>query len=107
MTPTPGSLDINIIIFIVLLVVAFLFILIPAGLFFLLKRKPQYVALEAIKVHEFISLCISVLYFITVLITLILLIFQNKIISMQTKYALQSVEGSIYTGITGQSLAQD
>jgi hypothetical protein len=82
-------------------------VLIPAGLVLLHKKRPQYVTLEAIKVHEFISLCISVLYFITVLVTLVLLIYQNKIISEQTRYALQSVEGSIYASITTQTLAQD
>jgi hypothetical protein len=107
MATEPGSLNINIIIFAVLLFVACLFVLIPAGLVLLHKKRPQYVTLEAIKVHEFISLCISVLYFITVLVTLVLLIFQNKIISEQTRYALQSVEGSIYASITTQTLAQD
>ena len=63
--------------------------------------------MEAIKIHEFISLCISFFYFITVVVTLIVLIYQNKIISMQTSYALQSVEGSIYSNITTQSLAED
>jgi hypothetical protein len=65
------------------------------------------VALEAIKVHEFISLCIYFLYFVTVVVTLIVFIYQNKIISMQTRYALQSVEGNIYSNITMQSLAED
>jgi len=107
MPTPPGSLNINIIILAVLLFVGFLFVLIPAGLVLLHKKRPQYVTIEALKVHEFISLCISVLYFITVLVTLVLLIYQNKIISEQTRYALQSVEGSIYASITSQTLAQD
>jgi hypothetical protein len=103
----PGTVNISIIIFIVLLVIAALFIFIAAALFFLHKKRPQVFVLEAIKVHEFISLCISVLYFITVVVTLVVLIFQNKIISMQTNYALQSVEGSIFANITSQTLAED
>ncbi len=103
MPTPPGSLNINIIILAVLLFVGFLFVLIPAGLVLLHKKRPQYVTIEALKVHEFISLCISVLYFITVLVTLVLLIYQNKIISEQTRYALQSVEGSIYASITSSN----
>jgi hypothetical protein len=87
-------------------IISFL-IIISGTLFFLRKKKPGVVALEAIKIHEFISLCISFFYFITVVVTLIVLIYQNKIISMQTRYALRSVEGSIYSNITTQSLAED
>jgi hypothetical protein len=95
------------IIFIILTVIISLFIVIFASLYLLRKKKPEVVELEAIKVHELISLIISFMYFVTVVVTLILLIFQNRIISMQTSYALQSVEGSIYANITGQTLAAD
>ncbi len=104
---SPGPVNISGIIVIVLLVIVLLFIFISAILVFLHKKRPQFVALEAIKVHELVSLCISILYFITVVVTLVLLIFQNKIISMQTNYALQSVEGNVFAGITSQTLAQD
>jgi hypothetical protein len=102
-----SAIDVNQIILLVMLVIGLFVILIFASLFILRKKRPQIVALEAIKVHEFISLCISFLYFIIVVITLIVLIYQNKIISMQTNYALQSVKGSIYSNITTQSLAED
>jgi hypothetical protein len=102
-----NPIDVNQIIFLVMAVIALFVILIFASLFVLRKKRPQIVALEAIKVHEFISLCISFLYFIIVVITLIVLIYQNKIISTQANYALQSVEGSIYSNITTQSLAED
>jgi hypothetical protein len=95
-------------IILIVLAVIFLFVvLVFVSLFYLRKKKPHVVALEAIKVHEFISLCIYFLYFVTVVVTLIVLIYQNRIISMQTRYALQSVEGSIYSNITTQSLAED
>jgi hypothetical protein len=103
----PESINITQIIIIFLSVILCFFIIIFATLFYLHKKKPQAVALEAIKVHEFISLCISFFYFVTVVVTLIVLIYQSKIISMQTSYALQSVEGSIYSNITAQSLAED
>jgi hypothetical protein len=102
-----GALNVNQIIFLVLSAIVLFVLLIFISLFLINKRKPHVVTLEAIKIHEFISLCISFLYFITVVVTLIVLIYQNKIISMQTSYALQSVEGSIYANITAQSLAED
>ncbi len=102
-----SSINVTQIIIIFIMVIISFFIIISGTLFFLRKKKPGAVALEAIKIHEFISLCISFFYFITVVVTLIVLIYQNKIISMQTRYALQSVEGSIYSNITTQSLAED
>jgi hypothetical protein len=101
------TIDIFQIIFIFVSIIVLFFIFLIITLFYIHKKKPQAVALEAIKVHEFISMCISFLYFVTVVVTLIVLIYQNKIISMQTSYALQSVEGSIYSNITSQSLAED
>ncbi len=106
MSPSSSINVMQIIIVFIAVIISF-FIIIFCTLFFLRKKKPGAVALEAIKIHEFISLCISFFYFITVVVTLIVLIYQNKIISMQTSYALQSVEGSIYSNITTQSLAED
>lgn len=102
-----SPMNINEIIFIVIVVIFFLLLIIFSSLYLLLKKRPQVVALEAIKIHEFISLIISIMYFITVVVTLVLLIFQNRIISIQTRYALQSVEGNIFASITGQTLAAD
>jgi hypothetical protein len=92
---------------IIAIIVVTLFALIAAGLFYLRRTRPQVVALEAIKVHELISLVISILYFITVCVTLILLIMQNRNISMQTQFALQSLEGNVYGQVMNQTLAQD
>jgi hypothetical protein len=102
-----GIIDIFKVIIIFVAIIVLFFVFVFLGLIYIHKKKPQAVALEAIKVHEFISLCISFLYFVTVVVTLIVLIYQNRIISMQTSYALQSVEGSIYSNITTQSLAED
>ena len=102
-----SSIDVMQIIIVFIAVIISFLLIISGTLFYLRKKKPGVVALEAIKIHEFISLCISFFYFITVVVTLIVLIYQNKIISMQTRYALQSVEGSIYSNITTQSLAED
>lgn len=92
---------------IIAIIAVTVFALIAAGLIYLRRTRPQAVALEAIKVHELISLIISILYFITVCVTLILLIVQNRNISMQTKFALESLEGNVYGLVMNQALAQD
>ena len=102
-----SSIDVRQIVIVFIAIIISFLLIISGTLFYLRKKKPGVVALEAIKIHELISLCISFFYFITVVVTLIVLIYQNKIISMQTRYALQSVEGSIYSNITAQSLAED
>jgi hypothetical protein len=95
-------------IFLIIAIVAVtVFALIAVGILFLRRARPHGVALEAIKVHELISLAISICYFITVCVTLILLIIQNRNISMQTKFALESLEGNVYGLVMNQALAQD
>jgi hypothetical protein len=103
----PTSLGLQELFIIIAIIAVTLFSLIAAGLFYLRRTRPQAVALEAIKVHELISLVISLLYFITVCVTLILLIVQNRNISMQTQFALQSLEGNVYGQVMSQTLAQD
>jgi hypothetical protein len=92
---------------IALVITVALFALIASCLIFLRKKKPHVLTLEAIRVHELISLIISVCYFITVCVTLILLIVQNRNITLQTKFALESLEGNVYSTIMSQALAQD
>jgi ABC-type multidrug transport system fused ATPase/permease subunit len=94
--------------FIIIVIIAVtLFALIAAGVLYLRRIKPQAVALEAIKIQELISLVISILYFFTVCVTLILLIVQNRNIAMQTQFALQSLEGNVYGQVMSQTLCQD
>jgi hypothetical protein len=92
---------------IIVIIAITLLAFIASALLFLRKTRPQAVALEAIKVHELISLVISICYFITVCVTLILLIIQNRNITLQTKFALESLEGNVYSTIMSQALAQD
>jgi hypothetical protein len=42
-----------------------------------------------------------------VCVTLILLIFQNRNIALQTRFALESLEGNVYGLVMNQALAQD
>ncbi len=71
------------------------------------KRKPNVVRFESIHITELIKLVISVASFVTVCITLILLVLQNRVIVAQTKYASESVESSVFGTITGQNLLCD
>jgi hypothetical protein len=99
-----GLIELVIIIAIIAVTV---FALIAVGIIYLRRTKPQAVALEAVKIHELISLAISICYFITVCVTLILLIIQNRNIALQTKFALDSLEGNVYGLVMNQALAQD
>lgn len=100
-------IDVRSLIITIALVAIGVLALIGFSLFLLRKTRPQAMALEAIKVHELISIIISTLYFITVCVTLLLLIIQNQNISMQTKFALESLEGNVYGLVMNQTLAQD
>ncbi|MBM4295090.1 MAG: hypothetical protein FJ126_09355 [Deltaproteobacteria bacterium] len=95
------------VVLIMVIIAVTLFSFIAASLLFLRRTRPQAVAMEAIKVHELISLIISICYFITVCVTLILLIIQNRNIAMQTKLSLESVEANVYGTVMTQALAQD
>lgn len=100
-------LGIQELVIIIIIISITLFALISASFLFLRKTKPHVLTLEAIKVHELISLIISICYFITVCVTLILLIVQNRNITMQTKLSLESVEANVYGTVMSQALAQD
>jgi hypothetical protein len=102
-----GHLELPTLLLIIAIITVTVFVLIAVGVIFLRRTRPQAVTLEAIKIHELISLSISVCYFITVCVTLILLIVQNRNIAMQTKFALESLEGNIYGLVMNQTLAQD
>jgi hypothetical protein len=73
---------------IIVIIAITLLAFIASALLFLRKTRPQAVALEAIKIHEPISLIISICYFITVCVTLILLIIQNRNITQRVSMAL-------------------
>ena len=62
---------------------------------------------EAIHVSELIKLIISVGSFVTVCVTLVFLVLQNRIIVAQTRYALQSVESNVLSTVTGRNLSAD
>jgi hypothetical protein len=102
-----ASLGVPALLLIMAIVTVTVFALIAASVIYLRRTRPQALALEAIKIHELISMVISICYFITVCVTLILLIFQNRNIALQTRFALESLEGNVYGLVMNQALAQD
>ena len=58
-------------------------------------------------ISELIKLIVSVASFVTVCITLILLVYQNHTIVLQTRYSWQSVENNVFGIVTNQTLAED
>jgi hypothetical protein len=95
----------------VLILIAF-FIFIFAVMFgalilILRRRQSKAVKFEAIHVSELIKLLISMGSFVTVCITLVFLVLQNRIIVAQTRFASQSVESNVFSTVTGQNLSMD
>ncbi|MFZ5449510.1 MAG: hypothetical protein ACOZFS_12810 [Thermodesulfobacteriota bacterium] len=71
------------------------------------KRHSQAVKFDPMHISELIKLIVSVASFITVCITLILLVYQNRTIVLQTRYSWQSVESNVFGIVTNQTLAED
>jgi len=82
-------------------------ILVATLIVVLRKRQTKAVTFEAIHISDLIKLILSILSFVTVCITLILLVLQNRVIVMQTQFSYQSVESSVFGSITSHALASD
>jgi hypothetical protein len=95
-------------VFLMMLIIALSIGLSIAGMVILLrKRKTQAIRFDPIHISELIKLIVSVASFITVCITLILLVYQNRTIVLQTRYSWQSVESNVFGIVTNQTLAED
>jgi hypothetical protein len=95
-------------VFIAVVLIAGILTIMIAGLVVVLRRRhSQVVKFEPMHVHELIKLIVSLASFVTVCITLLLLVLQNRTIVMQTRFNLQSVESSVFGTVTNQSLASD
>jgi len=82
-------------------------LLIGALIVVLRRRGSKTVTFGAIHISELIKLIISVGSFITVCITLILLLLQNHTIVTQTTYALESAKSQVFGLVTTYTLAAD
>lgn len=74
---------------------------------FVRKRHSGAVKFDPMHISELIKLIVSVASFVTVCITLILLVYQNQTIVLQTKFSWQSVESNVFGIVTNQTLAED
>jgi hypothetical protein len=77
------------------------------SLIVILRKRGSAVKFDAIHISELIKLVVAIGSFLTVCITLILLVLQNRVIVAQTRYALESVESNVFGVLTGQNLASD
>jgi hypothetical protein len=103
----PGPISFLEVFIAVILIAGVLTIAIAALVVVLRRRHSPVVKFEPMHVHELIKLIVSLASFVTVCITLFLLVLQNRTIGMQTRFNLQSVESSVFGTVTNQSLASD
>jgi hypothetical protein len=71
------------------------------------KRDAKSVRFDPMHISDLIKLIVSIASFVTVCVTLFFLVLQNRTIVLQTKFNLQSVESSVFSTMTNQSLASD
>ncbi len=71
------------------------------------KRHSEAVKFEPIHVADLIKLIVTLASFVTVCVTLFLLVLQNQTIVMQTQYTHQSLESNVFGTLTNQALATD
>jgi hypothetical protein len=95
-------------VFIVVVIIAFSIAITIATLIIVLrKRHSQAVKFEPIHVEELIKLIVTIASFVTVCVSLFLLILQNQTIVMQTRYTHQSLESNVFGVLTSQTLLAD
>jgi hypothetical protein len=107
MMGTPAALGFYEVLILIGFFVSFFAVMIGTLILVLRRRQSKAVKFEAIHVSELIKLIISVGSFVTVCITLVVLVLQNRIIVAQTRYAAQSVESNVFSTVTGQNLSAD
>ena len=103
----PASISFSGIFLLVALLAVSVTLLIAALIIVLRRRASKAVTFEAIHISELVKLIISVGSFITVCITLILLVLQNHTIVTQTTYALESAKSQVFGLVTTYTLAAD
>ncbi len=104
---TPSALGFMEVIILIAFFVFTVLVMFGGLILVLRRRQSKAVRFEAIHVSELIKLIISVASFITVCVTLVFLVLQNRIIVAQTRFAAQSVESNVFSTVTGQNLMTD
>ena len=103
----PGPISFSEVIIFVAFITASIAIIITTLIVMLRKRDVKSVRFDPMHISDLIKLIVSVGSFVTVCVTLFFLVLQNRTIVMQTKFNLQSVESSVFSTMTNQSLASD
>ena len=103
----PGSINFYQIFILVVIIAGCIAITIVTLISVLRKRHSHAVTFEPIHVSELIKLIVTIASFVTVCVTLFLLVLQNQTIVMQTRYTHQSLESNVFGVLTNQALATD
>lgn len=104
---TPAPISFYEVLILIVFFVALMAVIFIALVLILRRRHSRSVKFDPIHISELIQLIIAVGSFVTVCITLVFLVLQNRIIVAQTKYASDSVEASVFSTVTGQNLQTD
>jgi hypothetical protein len=105
--PLSGSITFSQVFILVVILAGTIAISISTLILILRKRRSQAIKFEPIHISELIKLIVTLGSFVTVCVTLFLLVLQNQTIVMQTKYSQQSVESNVFGSLTNQALATD
>lgn len=103
----PGSISFSQIFMVVVIIAGSMAVSIASLIVVLRKRHSQAVKFEPMHVADLIKLIVTLASFVTVCVTLFLLVLQNQTIVMQTKYTYQSLESNVFGVLTNQALATD
>jgi hypothetical protein len=103
----PDSMSVFNVLFMMITIAGSIAIGIAVLVILLRKRHSGAVKFDPMHISELIKLIVSVASFITVCITLILLVYQNRTIVLQTRYSWQSVESNVFGIVANQTLAED
>ena len=103
----PGPIGFVEVMILVVFIAACIAIIITTLILFLRKKEAKSVRFDPMHISDLIKLIVSLASFVTVCVTLFFLVLQNRTIVMQTKFNLQSVESTVFSTMTNQSLDSD
>ena len=103
----PGPIGFSEVMILVVFIAASIAVIITILIFMLRKREAKSVRFDPMHISDLIKLIVSLASFVTVCVTLFFLVLQNRTIVLQTKFNLQSVESTVFSTMTNQSLASD
>ena len=106
MVPLP-EMSLSGVIIVALVSLMIIFFLIALIVYILYKMKTIHIKFEPIHITELIKLLFTIGSFITVIITITSLIFQSRVLLIQTECNIKSIQGNTLGFITNNSLTVD